>query len=249
MAAKRKTTARRQAQHPVAAREAAEAGAPAQLRYGRADDRHEQEDGREDEEIAADRVGRQAALQRACRAEAEGQQQDREGEHDVHRARQRSVDSAAVVARDHAQRHADDHDQAGGEEGGRERYARAVDRAAEDIAPERVGPHDVAVARRRGRAELVERVGVLRVRRMRAEQLHDLAGEDRDDDEQHDDGQRDERDLVAPQPAPEERQRRACSDLACCGGRLIGDRATGVLEQLGSAGAHGLRPCVIYVPR
>ena len=33
------------------------------------------------------------------------------------------------------------------------------------------------------------------------------------------------------------------------GGRLIGDRPTGVLEQLGGAGAHGLRPCVICVPR
>ena len=82
---------------------------------------------REDEEVAADRVGRQAALQRARRAEAEGEQEHREGEHDVHRARQRGVDEAAAVARDHAQRHADQHDQAGGEEGGRERDPRAVD--------------------------------------------------------------------------------------------------------------------------
>ena len=64
-----------------------------------------------------------------------------------------------------------------------------------------------AVAGRRGRAELVERVGVLLVRRMRTDELDDRAREDRDEDEQEDEPERGQRDLVPAQSAPEQRER------------------------------------------
>ena len=190
----------REPQGPVAGGYRVEARTSARLRDGRRDHRDQHHHRRGDEEVAPHRVGGQAALQRAGGAETEGQQQHREGEHDVHRTRQRGVNRAAVVAGDHSQRHADHEDQAGGYERHLERHARAVERAAEDVAPQRIRAHDVAVAGRGRRAERVEGVRVLVVGRMGAEDLDDQRREDRDEDEQDDEGQRGQRDLVLAQP-------------------------------------------------
>ena len=77
-----------------------------------------------------------------------------------------------------------------------------------------------------------------------AEDLHDQRREDRDQHHDQDDAERDERDLVAAQPPPEQLQRRAGGDL---GRRLV--RQVGGLalkERLGGPGAHARAPtCVV----
>src|SRR5919206_342861 len=100
-----------------------------------------------------------------------------------------------------------------------------------------------------GRAEVVERVGVLLVRRMGAGELDDLRSEDRHDDEHDDEPERHHRHPVVAQAPPEQLQRRAGGNLGGCGDRGVGDGAAAVLQQFGSAGAHGVTPVMSYLSK
>ena len=90
------------------------------------------------------------------------EQQDRERQHHVDRAREQRVDPAAVVAGDQADDDADEHAMRGRDDRHLERHARAVDVAREHVAAEVV---DAERVRRRsgpvGVPNVVERLGVL----------------------------------------------------------------------------------------
>src|SRR6185369_10577548 len=103
-----------------------------------------------------------------------------------------------------AEDHAEEDGQAGADERDEERYLRAVEHAREDIATDRVDAEPVIAARPRREPEVVERRGLLNVRRRRADDLRDRGREDRAQDQHRDETQRDEGDLVPTEPSPEE---------------------------------------------
>ncbi len=160
-----------------------------------------------------------AALQRAGSREPDGQQQDREREQNVDQARDQRVDRTAVEAGDHAGDHADQHRQRRGHDRHLERHAGAVEHATEDVTAQRVDAEDVVLARARRRAERIEVLGGLRVRRARADELDDQRRADRAQHHEDDEAERCDRYAVFPQPAPKQLQRGTRLDLRG-GGRL-----------------------------
>ena len=171
------------------------------------DDEHHEPLARLDEAAEA------AVAERAGRGQSDRQQQDRECQQHVDQAREDRVDPAAVEGGDHADGHADRDRDRGCEQRDLERYARAVEHAAEDRAPERVDAEEVCRAWAARGAEGIEVLGSLHVRATLAEDLHDQRRQDCHKDEEDDEDERRHRDLVLPEAAPEELERRARLDL------------------------------------
>ena len=177
---------------------------------------------------------RQPSRSEQAVARPEAEQQHREGEQDVDEARDRGVDPAAVEAGDQSHGHADEHGQAGADERDLERHLGAVEHAREDVAAELVDAERVLAARALREAEVVERFGRLHVRRGRAEQLRDRAGERRAHDQGDDEAERPQRDLVAPQAAPEQLQRRPRGDRRATRDDLVDAGVLGVQQIAGA---------------
>ena len=137
--------------------------------------------------------------------EARGEHRDDHDEHDQHGHGQEEVpprgqhpvDPPPAIARKHPESGTEDHRDGGGESGGQERRAPAIEDAAERVAAELVGPEEVVQPRTGEHGVEVVRIG--RVRRQPGRQR---AGPD---DPDHED-QRDERDRP-PGDATEERPR------------------------------------------
>ena len=164
---------------------------------------------------------RQPSVDRARRREADAEQQHRERQQHVDRCARCTVSTQPrKKPRDHAHRHADRSPTAPVPTNATSSDTRAPSSdAREDVAAELVDAEEVLAARARSAVpKSSSALGRLLVRRRRADELADQRREDRDEDQQHDEGQRGERDLVLAKAAPEELQRRARGDW-----RLAGD--------------------------
>ena len=103
------------------------------------------------------RIVQERDLERPANAggQEDGQDEGREREQDVHDPHEHVVDPAADVAGDGADERADDDRDADGDDADLERDPRAVDDAAEDVAPVLVEAHD-ELRLRLGAAEQVD---------------------------------------------------------------------------------------------
>ncbi len=168
----------------------------------------------------------------ARRDEAEREQEHRQRQDDVDRARDDRVDLAPVEARQDPERDADERREAGREEGDEQGRAGAVHDPDEQVAPGRVGTEPVLGVRTQWDAERVElrEVHVVRVVGERGDDRCEQA--DRDHHE-HDD-EADEREPVPAEAPPEQLPGCAPDDLLRdldadrlglaldAGGRLLG---------------------------
>ena len=123
--------------------------------------------------------------------QGDGENDHREGPEEIDRARDETIDPAAVVAGDETEQTADDQGDRRRQKSHRERHAGADDHSAEEIAAERIGAHGMLQAGLLQHPEVVV-VGMIG-REHRAE--------DRDERQQRDDDQTDDRLALAAQPA------------------------------------------------
>ena len=156
-------------------------------------------------------------------------QQQREGEDEVHHPAERGVQPAARVTGDDADRDTDgERDECPGE-GDQQRDPRAVEQPGEQVTAgarldaEGVLQADPAPATGGQAARVVDRLGV-ELQRVDADDLGDQRGKDGDQDDEHDERHAEHRDLVAAEAAP-------CD---------LGQGATGDLALLGSGAGWGL---------
>ena len=124
--------------------------------------------------------------------EQNGEQDAREGEHDVHRPHDEVVDPAAQIPADEAEQHAPERGDEHGEHPDEQRGARAVDDAAEHVAPEMVRPEGMGERRVFERRLEIRFYGVVG---------RDEGRQERDRDEREDEDAPDHGDPVLEQAA------------------------------------------------
>ena len=156
------------------------------------------------------------------RHEGDGDEQERDGQHEVDEPCEQGVDHAAEEAGRQPDDDADDHGQERCGNSDEQRDPRAVGDADEDVAPEVVGAQPEG--RVRGKGEPVGResgLAVLLVRRVPGDGRGHRR-EDREQDDQSDDDEGDHRDPVAAQALPREHPRASPLDVTGRDGTLVG---------------------------
>ena len=116
--------------------------------------------------------------------------------------------------------------------------ARAVDHAGEHVAAALVDAEPVVGGGPGRRAEVVEQVGFCTFGSGAPVTLTISGSEDRHEAREHHEAGRDHRDLVLPEPPPEQLQRRTCCDLLTRDKTRFLGRVFLVTKQLGGARAH-----------
>ena len=143
-----------------------------------------------------DRLNQHFAVHQA--GECKGQQQRRQGQHDIGQAHEDRIDPSSVISRIEPDEDADDQGSQHGDGADGQRDAGAVQDAAEDVATQAVGAEGELARRGERHAVGVESVRKLLVGHMGSQQI----GEGGDKDQQQDNGQSSGDEAVAQQGVP-----------------------------------------------
>ncbi len=166
-------------------------------------------------------------------------EQQREGEDEVHQPAEGGVQPAPRVAGDDADHDAQDEGDERAGERDQQRDPRAVEQPGEQVTPgagldaERVGQADAAPSALGQAARVVDHLGVER-QRVDPDQLGDQRREDGDQDDQQHDAEADHRHLVPTQAAPGDLGEGSAGDLG-----LLDAGAGGGLDRVVGCERHG----------